>query len=175
MFIRSILLSIFGLHAIITCGQVPELAVKDSTLLKTIDIFLDSAANHNHQSDKFIIAAVISNLEVLTATQRWYQDTTKQLPLDDLVSYDIDLAGRDLQVPSYSIPYYSFPSCKFVYREREVYIFFRAEYFVEHKPRDLKRSRQRELRKKEGGSLILWLSCHVDDKKIKVLSYSHLH
>ncbi len=168
---RSLITFLFLFHALIACAQVPEMVVRDSTLLKAIDIFLDSVASHGHQSEKFIISAEIGRLEVTTSTQIWLQDTTKRPPLQDRLSFDLSLAGKHGPMTSYN----TIPLCKFNYRGREVYMSFRAEYFVEYREKDLQKILRREWRKYRWSSLSMVLLCHVDDKRIQVLGYFHFH
>lgn len=169
--IRSLITFWFLFPALIACAQVPEMVVRDSTLLKAIDIFLDSVASHGHQSEKFIISAEIRKLEVTTATQIWLRDTSKQLPLQDRFSFDLALAANYGPMTSYD----NIPLCKFNYRNREVYMSFGAEYFVEYPEKDMKRISRRESRKYRLSSLIMVLFCHVDEKRIQVLEYFHFH
>ena len=167
--IKGVITLLFFLHASLVWGQVPEMSITNSTLLRAIDIFLDSVASHKLQSKQFVIAAHISKLEVFSTTTIWLRDTLKSFPLEEQLSYELALLGS-------SSPriYIGIPQGKFHYRGREVYMFFGVNHFAEYLEKDRKKLMKREFRKYPSSDNIGVLFCQIEDKKIHVLAFIRL-
>lgn len=163
---KAIVTFLFLLPALLVCGQVPEMLVKDSTLLRAIDIFIDSISSHKFQSKEFVIEAHISKL--VETTMKQDPETLEWSPSEHQRSYELALLSRDF--PLVSIV----PLCKFHYGSREVYMFFGANNFVEYSERDLKKLERREFRKHKvtlGSNYLLFFQ--IENEEIHVLTSSN--
>ncbi len=118
-------------------GQVPEMSAKDSTLLRAIDVFLDSMTSHGLLSQQFVVNAMIRKLEVVSRPigEMSQSEISEWQGSDYKWSYTLILRAQTDPMLSDS----QVASCKFKYRGKEVYMFFGEEYFVKYLDRDLKR------------------------------------
>lgn len=166
-------MALLCLSSLNVMGQVPEMSGKDSTLLKAIDIFLDSMESHEPKSKQFVITAMIRKLEVVTRPEserpqseilewpgsyfKWSYSLVLQAQTDPMIS--------DSQVAS----------CKFKFRSREVYMFFGEEYFVEYLDRDRKKIKKAEPRRiVEPGERLVFgtMLLEIEWKKIEVTLFT---
>lgn len=135
---KTITLVLFLLHALFVHGQVPEMSVRDSTILRAIDILFDSIRVDSHGSDTFVINAIIANLQVTPksyAGKRRQSDSLEWPHSEYYWSYELSLRP----FPYYGATNFQIPSCKFRYRSRDIYLYFGSEYFVKFSERDLKK------------------------------------
>jgi hypothetical protein len=153
-------------------GQIPEMEPRDSTFLKAIDIFLDSLSNHRLVSEQFVIGAVIGKLEVISRPQ---EEVSNQLeyPKSNF-KWSYQLALKALKDPMVSDNLIA--SCKFKYRNRDVYLFFGAEYFVRYLEKDRKKLKRVEPKGWNGQGRfeigIGYLVCDIEFEKINVIFFT---
>jgi len=148
-------------------GQVPEMSVRDSTLLRAIDMFLDSLVSNKLEANQVAILAVIRNLETRSRPMEERSPSENiEFPHSDFkCSYKLVLrAQTDPMVSNDQIA-----SCKFTYRGREVYIFFGAEFFVKYTEGDRKKLSKSKARVVESGKLVIGvMQLYVEAHRIRL-------
>lgn len=162
----------FLICACTTWGQIPEMEARDSTFLKAIDIFLDSLSDHNLHSEPFVIGAVIRKLDVISRPTEELSEQFEYPKSDFKWSYQLLLeALKDPMVSDHLVA-----SCKFNYRNREVYMFFGGEYFVRYLEKDRKKLKRNEPQGWNGQGKfeigIGYLICDIEFDKINVVSFT---
>jgi len=147
------------------CGQVTEMSVRDSTILRSISMFLDSMVSNGLQSKEFVIGATITKLEVNARTmQERSPSENLEYPQSEFkCSYNLVLSAQTESMVSDQ----RVATCKFKYRNKVVYIFFGAEFFVKYSEGDRKKLRKSEPRGVgSGGQVICTMICEIEGNRI---------
>lgn len=162
-----ILLLCLLLYAPALLGQVTQMSVRDSTLLKAIDMFLDSMVSHDIHLNQFVIGAVITKLEVSRKAEheRTHSENMEYPQSEFKCSYDLVLSAQTEPMLSDR----RVATCKFKYRNKEVYLFLGAEFFVKYLEGDRKKLRRSEPHGVVSGSPVLCtMLCEINWNSIGV-------